>query len=114
MNRVAKRFKIKKIKTTAFHPQSNGSLERAHHSLGEFLKQYTDSDNEWDSWLEIATMNLNTNVQESTKLTAYEIIFGKLPRLPSSDPLREGDLLPTYKNYVVDLVTRLIGIQKIA
>ena len=41
IQKVPKRFKIKRVKTTAFHPQSNGSLERSHHALGEFLKQYS-------------------------------------------------------------------------
>ena len=114
MNRVAKRFKIKKIRTTAFHPQSNGSLERSHHSLGEFLKQYTNSDEEWDTWVDIAMLNYNTCVQESTRYTPFEIIFGRLARLPSSDPLREADLVPTYKGYIEELVARLNSIQKMA
>ena len=114
MTRVAKRFRIKKLKTTAFHPQSNGSLERSHHTLSEFLKQYTDKDNEWDDWLDIAMLSYNTCTHESTKHTPYEVIFGRLARLPSSDPLREGDVVPTYKGYMVDLVTRLNGIQKLA
>lgn len=45
MFRISKRFRIKKLRTTAFHLQSHGSLERSHHSLGKFLKQYTDADN---------------------------------------------------------------------
>ena len=114
MSRVAKRFRIKKIRTTAFHPQANGSLERSHHSLGEFLKQYITEDEEWDEWIDVAMLNYNTCVQESTKLTPYEVVFGRLARLPSNDPLREGDLLPTYKGYVESLVTRLNGIQKLA
>ena len=36
IQKIAKRFKIKRVRTTAFHPQSNGSLERSHHALGEF------------------------------------------------------------------------------
>ena len=38
-------------------------------------------------------------------------MFGKLARLPSGDPLRELDLLPTYSGYLIDLVTRLNGIR---
>lgn len=59
-------------------------------------------------------LNYNSCVQESTKFTPYELVFGRLPRLPSVDPLREGDLLPTYKGYLYDLITRLNEIQKIA
>ena len=111
MQRISKRFKIKKMRTTAFHPQSNDSLERSHHALGEFLKQYTSVDQEWDEWLKIAILNFNTCVSESTKRTLYEVVFGKLARLPSGDPLRETDLLPSYKGYLIDLVTRLNGIR---
>ena len=56
-------------------------------------------------------MNYNTCVWESTKHTPYDVVFGKLARLPSSDPLREVDVLPTYKGYIIDLVTRLNGIR---
>ena len=114
MTRIAKRFKIKKLRTTAFRPQSNGSLERSHHALAEYLKQYTDTDHEWDEWLDLAMLNYNTCTQESTKHTPFEVVFGRIARLPSSDPLREGDMLPTYKGYIIDLVTRLNSIQKLA
>ena len=63
-----------------------------------------------DEWLEIAILNYNTCVSESTKHTPYEVVFGKLARLPSSDPLRESDILPSYKGYLIDLVTRLNGV----
>ena len=39
---VAKKFKIKLFKTTAYRPQSNGSIERSHHVLWEYFKQFTD------------------------------------------------------------------------
>ena len=41
MKQIAKRFKFDKIETTAFSPQSNGSLERAHHPLCEYLKNFS-------------------------------------------------------------------------
>jgi transposase InsO family protein len=36
--RVCKLLKIEKIHTTAYHPESNGALERAHKSLIEYLR----------------------------------------------------------------------------
>jgi len=38
MKKIAKLFRIRTFRTTAFHPQSNGSLEKSHHALGEYLK----------------------------------------------------------------------------
>lgn len=43
MHQIAKRFRIKQIKTTSYRPQSNGALERSHHVLAEFLKQFATS-----------------------------------------------------------------------
>ena len=46
LKRLAKGFRIKQFSTTAFHPQSNGSLERSHHVLGEYLKQFVAKNSE--------------------------------------------------------------------
>ena len=100
---IAKRFKIKGIKTTAFHSQSNGSLERSHHALGEFSKQYSKKDCEWDQWVDIAIFNYNTCVHEGTRNTPFEVVFGRLAGLPSCEPLREDDLQPTYQGYIKEL-----------
>ena len=61
----------------------------------------------------MAALNYNTNVHESTKHTPYEVLFGQLARLPSSDPLKTVDLLPTYQGYVERLVNKLNMIQKL-
>ncbi|CAB0033772.1 unnamed protein product [Trichogramma brassicae] len=114
IQRVAKRFRIKQVRTTAFHAQSNGSLERSHHALAEFLKHYTNQESDWDQWIELATLNYNSSVQESTKHTPFEVVFGRLARLPSSQPLRECDQLPTYQGYIVNLVTKINNIKKLA
>ena len=37
-----KLLKIQKIHTTAYHPQSNGALERSHRTLAEYLRHYVD------------------------------------------------------------------------
>ena len=98
-----------KVKTTAFHPQSNGSLERSHHALGEFPKEYSKKDCQWYQRVEIAIFIYNTCIHEGTKHRPFEVVFGRLSRSPSCEPLREDNLLPTYQGYIKDLVTRLTG-----
>ena len=111
IQKVAKRFKIKRLKSTVFHPESNDSLERSHHALGEFLQQYSEKDCEWNQWIGIAIFNYNTCEQEGSKHTPFEVVFVRLARSPSSEPLREDDLQPAYQGYIKDLVTRLIEIR---
>ena len=45
MQRYEEAFRIKHIKTTSFHPQSNGSLERTHAVISDMLKAI-QNDNE--------------------------------------------------------------------
>ena len=78
---------MRRVKTTAFHPQSNGSLECSRHAVGEFLKQYSQKDCDWNQWVEIAIFNYNTCIHEGTKHTPFEVVFGRLARSPSCEPL---------------------------
>ena len=114
MQKVAKRFRMKQVKTTAYHPMSNGVIERSHHVLAEFLKQYVSKDDAWDEWLELATFSYNTSLHESLGYSPHEVVYGQPARLPSDGPLTQGEQLPTYNNYLEDLVARLIGIRKLA
>lgn len=66
MRNIARRFKIKTYLTTAYRPQSNGSIERSHHVLWEYLKQYVDKKNVWDEHLKLAMFSYNTSVHEGT------------------------------------------------
>ena len=114
MRKMAKRFRIRQFKTTANHPQSNGSLERSHHVLKEYLKQFIENNVEWDDWFELAMFSSNTSVHEGTISTSYELVFGKLARLPSGDPLPEYEEKETYDMYMIKLITKLHEMRGIA
>ena len=107
MKSLAKRFRIEQFRTTAFHPQSNGSLERLHHVLGEYLKQFVAKNSEWDDWLELAMFSYNTSVHEGRKCKPYELVYGKLAHEPSREPLLQQEKLQTYDGYLINFVTQL-------
>jgi IS30 family transposase len=49
---VCKLLKIKNIKCTAYHPETNGALERTHRVLVEYLRCFILEDkSNWDKWL---------------------------------------------------------------
>ena len=96
MRKMAKQFRIRQFRTTAYHPQSNGSLERSHHVLKEYLKKFIKNNAEWGDWIQFAMFLYNTSVHEGTKCTPYELVFRKLARLPSSVPPPEDEKLETY------------------
>lgn len=114
MRHVAKKFRIKQIQTTAYHPQSNGSLERSHHVLKEYLKMYVEKEKDWDEWLPLAMLSYNTSVHEGTKFTPYELVFGKIARVPSNVNTHEIADDETYQYYLFNLSMKLRNIQNIA
>ena len=111
MRKMTKWFRMRQFKTTAYHPQSKGSLERSHHLLKEYLKQFIENNEEWNDWIELAMFLYNTRVHEGTKCPPYELVFGKLARLPSGDPLPEHEKRETYDMYMKILITKLDGIR---
>ena len=54
----------------------------------------------------------NTSVHESTNFSPFELVYGRVARMPSSLPTT--DKLETYGSYLRDLIIQLNEIQKIA
>jgi hypothetical protein len=111
---VAKLFKIRKVQTSAYRPQSNGALERSHAVLADYLKNYTSSDqSDWDEWLDMAMFSYNTTPHSATKYTPHELVFGCKPELPSSI-IRKPEFKYTYDDFLDNLKYRLNRCHEIA
>ena len=100
-------------KTTPWHPQTNGFLERSHKTLKNYLRSFVDKDNNWDTLLCYATFCYNTTVHTSTLFTPYEVVFGRKPNIPSTF-FREPEPQYNYDNYVFDLKRVMQETHKIA
>lgn len=69
--------------TTAYHPQANGLDERYNQTLINSLSKFAQEDrNMWDEKLGEVVYAYNTAMQESTKFTPFEAMFGRIARLP--------------------------------
>lgn len=85
MEQFENAFKMKHIRTTAFHPESNGTLERAHGVIKDLIRTCTaERQNEWDQNLKIISMGYNTVVHETTGFTPFELTFGHKANTPST------------------------------
>lgn len=68
--------------STAYHPQTNGSLERFHAVLRDHIRMYsTKTSHDWDRRVPLAIMCHNTSLNQSTGFTPHELLFGYRPRL---------------------------------
>lgn len=85
MRSLCKMLKIKKIQTTSYHPQANGSLERSHKTIAEYLRHYVNEDQlNWDLWIPYAIFTFNTTVHTATGYTPFSLIHGREAVLPTS------------------------------
>ena len=105
-------FNVKQLTTSGYRPQTNGSLEKSHIVLTDYIKHYASDYDDWDRLLPFAMFACNTSFHEATIFTPYELLFGRLARTLSSFP--QGEELETYGSYLRDLIIRLSEIQKIA
>ncbi|KAL5515867.1 hypothetical protein EMCRGX_G001108 [Ephydatia muelleri] len=75
---MMKILNIKHHLITAYHPQSNGLVERFNQSVQNMLRKYIQEKKEkWDDYLDTCTFAYNTSRHESTKFTPFEIMFGR-------------------------------------
>lgn len=59
-------------KTTPYHPQSNGLVERFNHTLSDMLSMYVNKQHtDWDTFLVYLTIAYNTSRHEATGYTPF-------------------------------------------
>ena len=78
-------FRISKIRTSGYRPQSNGLCERFNqtlkHSLSKILGKALQPS--WDLYLNFAVFSYNTSTHSSTGFTPHFLTFGCEARLPA-------------------------------
>ncbi|KAG3054997.1 hypothetical protein PI125_g25778 [Phytophthora idaei] len=69
--------------STADHPQTDGQTERVNRVLGDLLKSYAHSFQQWIDCLPMAEFAINNSVHASTRHTPFYVNAMRHPRLPS-------------------------------
>ncbi|KAG8175300.1 hypothetical protein JTE90_008310 [Oedothorax gibbosus] len=71
---------IKKLRTSPYHPQSNGLIEEFHRPMKATLKAYDTS--EWAAALPTLLLGFRTAFKEDLRATSSELVYGQTIRLP--------------------------------
>ena len=87
---------INRTRTTAYHPQGNGKVERFNRTLKTMLsKVVAENQADWDTHLPILLMAYRTAIHGSTGFTPFHILFGRSPKLPVDTILQGMNLART-------------------
>ena len=78
-----KLLSIKKIKTMAYHPKSNGGVEIVNKTLKKTLKMWVNEhQNDWDVLLPYALFAYNTSMHSTVHETPFYMNFARQPSTP--------------------------------
>ena len=78
MHAIRRLFMIDKTRTTPYHLQANGQVERFNRVIADTLSKYcAKKPHLWDTYLPYVTFVYNTTVHRTVGTTPYSMLFGK-------------------------------------
>jgi len=76
-------YRVKHRYITPYNSRSNGLSERLNQTVSKLISHYVDDNHtNWDDKLVQLNFAYNTTVQESSKETPFQIIYGRAPHFP--------------------------------
>ncbi|KAJ8948177.1 hypothetical protein NQ318_010450 [Aromia moschata] len=115
---VMKIMGIKKTRTTALHPQSNGMVERHNRTICHYLSKFvSENQRDWDKLVPLFLLSYRSSQHESTTYTPSMLTSGREMKLPTDlilgHPVEENQerSLP---EFVEDLRERMDRIHQFA
>ena len=82
LQQVVFQLGAKQIKSSVYHPESQGALERFHSTLKNMIRTYClDNEKDWDEGISLL-FAVRESVQESLGFSPFELVFGHSVRGP--------------------------------
>ena len=86
---LCKDLNIDKVKTTPYHPETNGVVERMHGTLGAMLTKASALGLDWVGQLPFAMFALRSAPNRDTHFSPFQLVYGHRVRTPL-DILHQG------------------------
>ncbi|XP_055614541.1 uncharacterized protein LOC129760885 [Uranotaenia lowii] len=92
---------ITHLRTTPYHPQANGQIERTHRQLKAAIMCHQNP--RWTESLPIVLLGMRTSIKEDIQATTAELTYGTPLRLPGEFFAESSSSLNPSPEFVVDL-----------
>ena len=68
--------------STAYHPQTDGQMERINQELEQYLRVFINHRQEqWSNWLGMVEFAYNNKIHAATKILPFKANYGQDPRI---------------------------------
>ena len=116
---VMHQLNITQHKSSAYHPQSQGTIERFHQTLKTMMRSYYfDNHKDWDEGIHLLMFAARESVQETLGFSPFELVFGHVVRGPlkmlKESWLAVDDEPVSLLEYVATFKTRLLEAGELA
>ena len=116
---VMHQLNIKQYKSSAYHPESQGALERFHQTMKTILQTYClENDKDWDEGVPRILFAIRESVQESLGFSPFKLVFGHSVRgplkLPKEQILNDIPAQINLLDFVSKMKTKLHDVCEIA
>ena len=110
---------VEHVTSSAYHPQSQGCLERFHQTLKQVLRKYClENSTNWDEGIDWLLFAYRESVQESLGVSPFEMVYGRPLRGPLKILKEKWFSKPseptTVHKYIEDLVQKLHKVRTFA
>jgi len=122
---VMKMHDIETVRTTAYHLQTNGQLERYNRTMATQLRHYVaDDPSQWDELLPVITMAYNSQQHRSTRIAPFQLVIPRRipnltvsnlpPRIPHTNKgtLKDGSPLARKRQFMARLRKQILIVVK--
>ena len=83
LSELCKLLQVRKVHTTAHHPEGNGVAERANGTIVRMLALFVnENQNNWSELLPIILFSYHASYNRSIKMTPFEAMFGRRALMP--------------------------------
>ncbi|SJL04343.1 uncharacterized protein ARMOST_07709 [Armillaria ostoyae] len=100
MKELYRMLDITQNASTAFHPQTNGQMERVNQEVEKYLRifiNYHQSD--WADWLPLAEFAHNNRVHSATGKSPFMILYGRNPHIIPDSPRTPNSKVPAASDF---------------
>ena len=114
---VLKLLEVKKTRTTAYRPKSNGLIERFNKTLGQMIEKFADKNHRnWDKYLSLLLAAYRATPHPATGFSPNMLMFGREVNLPGDIlfPFPRQEEPSDVYEYVQNLRTKMEEIYHIA
>lgn len=102
---LSESMQVKKLRTTPYHPRTDGMVERSNRTLIDVLSKYAEKDPDWDLRLPLALFAVRTSEHATTGFSPFLLTYGKEAKIPwdivygppPNEPLPQDEWVATRK-----------------